>query len=136
MVSWSLRGQSADFATRRRARPAIAQRLADKWLKAPAVGNFSSIAHFTDMRALFDQAFANHGTLAKGQTTTLDGQKVVALRDTTKGGIVYIATTGQPYPVEVVKSGSESGSITFDEFNQPVSLRAPANAVSITSLGL
>lgn len=117
--------------------PTIAQKLAGKWLKAPAVGNFSSIAHLTNMRILFNQTFSSHGTLAKGDTTTVRGQKVVALRDTTNGGTLYVATTGQPYPVEITKEGGKSsGTVIFDEFNQPVSLSPPANAVSVTSLGL
>lgn len=116
--------------------PTIAQKLAGKWLKAPAAGSFSSFAKLTNMRILFGQAFSHHGTLTKGQTTTVNGVQVVALRDTSKGGTLYVATTGAPYPVEVVKGGADAGKLTFDQFNQPVSLTPPANAVSLTSLGL
>ncbi len=116
--------------------PTIAQKLAGKWLKTPASGSFSSLANLTNMRLLFGQAFGSHGTLAKGQTTTVNGQQVVALRDTTKGGTLYVATTGAPYPIEIVKAGSSSGQVRFDQFNQPVSLTPPANAVDLASLGL
>jgi hypothetical protein len=41
---------------------------------------------------------------------------------------------GEPYPVEVVKSGPQGGRIVFDRFNESVSLTAPANAIDISQL--
>lgn len=105
-----------------------------KWLKAPASGQFASIASLTSVQTLFNKLLANHGTLAKGPTTTVAGQKAVAVIDTTKGGTLYVATTGQPYPVQVSKKGSQGGRIVFDRYNQSVSLSAPANAIDISKL--
>lgn len=105
-----------------------------RWLKAPASGQFASIASLTDVRALFNKLLSNHGTLAKGPTTTVAGQKAVAVNDTTKGGTLYVATTGPPYPVEVSMQGSQGGRIVFDRYNQSVSLTAPANAIDISKL--
>jgi hypothetical protein len=116
--------------------PTIAQKLAGKWLKTPATGSFSSFGSLTNMATLFSKAFGSHGTLAKGPATTVNGQQVVAVRDTSKGGTLYVATTGSPYPIEIVKTGSSAGQVTFDQYNQPVSLAPPAGAVDLTSLGL
>jgi hypothetical protein len=113
---------------------AAAQLLSGKWLKAPATGQFATIALLTDVRKLFNQLLSSHGTLAKGNTTTVRGQKVVAVNDTSKGGTLYVATTGKPYPIEIVKNGSQGGKVDFDQFNQPVSLSAPANAIDISQL--
>ena len=113
---------------------AAAQLFEGKWLKAPASGSFASVALLTNVDKLFNQLLSSHGTLAKGATTTVDGQKVVAIKDTTKGGTLYVATTGKPYPVEIVKTGAQGGRVVFDHFNNSVSLTAPANAIDISQL--
>jgi hypothetical protein len=113
---------------------AAAQLLSGKWLKAPAGGQFASIAALTNLSELFTQLLSNHGKLAKGATTTIRGQKVIAVTDTTKGGTLYVATTGKPYPIEIVKAGSQAGRVDFDHFNQSVSLTPPANAIDISQL--
>jgi hypothetical protein len=115
--------------------PAAAQLFQGKWLKAPATsGSFASLASLTDLRQLVDTTLANHGTLVKGGTTTVDGQKVIGVTDTSKGGTLYISTTGQPYPIEVTKDGANGGKIVFDRWNKPVTIAAPANAIDITQL--
>lgn len=116
--------------------PRIAQLLSGKWFKTPASGNFASIGKLTNVRELFSQVLNNHGPLVKGSTTTVHGQKVVAVRDSSKGGTLFVATTGQPYPVEIQKVGASAGAVTFDEFNQPVTLSAPANSIDASKLGL
>jgi hypothetical protein len=110
------------------------QLLSGKWLKAPATGQLSSIASLTNVHTLFSQLLASHGKLVKGSTSTVNGQKVIAVKDTTNGGTLYVATTGKPYPVEIDKSGSNGGKITFDRFNQAVTLAAPANSIDISKL--
>jgi hypothetical protein len=116
---------------------AAAQLLQGKWLKAPSTdANFASLSQLTDLRQLVDQTLTSHGSLKKTATTTIDGQKVVGVTDTTKGGTLYIATTGKPYPVEIAKTGSSGGGgkITFDRWNSPVTLAAPANAIDVAQL--
>jgi hypothetical protein len=113
---------------------AAAQLFEGKWLKAPANGSFASVALLTNVHELFTQLLSSHGTLAKGATTTVDGQKVVAIKDTTKDATLYVATTGKPYPVEILKTGSGGGRVLFDRFNQAVSLTAPANAIDLSQL--
>ncbi len=114
---------------------AAAQLLEGKWLKATSTsGDFASIGQLTSLRQLVDQTLAEHGALTKGATTTVGGQKVIAVTDKSKGGTLYVATTGKPYPVEISKSGSGSGSITFGRWNEAVALAAPANAIDIAQL--
>jgi hypothetical protein len=111
-----------------------AQLLSGKWLKAPATGQLASLATLTNVQKLFNQLLSSHGKLAKGKTTTVQGQKVIAVNDTTNGGTLYVAATGNPYPIEISKTGTDGGRIVFDHFNQPVSLTPPANAVNIANL--
>lgn len=115
---------------------AAAQLLQGKWLKAPASNSdFASLSQLTDLRQLVDQTLETHGSsLTKGGSSTIAGQKVVGITDKTKGGTLYIATTGQPYPVQIVKTGSSGGKITFDRWNSSVTLTAPANAIDVAQL--
>jgi hypothetical protein len=115
---------------------AAAQLLQGKWLKAPTTSSeFASLASLTDLRQLVDTALANHGALTKGASTTVNGQKVVGVTDSSNGGtLYYIATTGQPYPIEVTKDGANGGKVVLDRWNESVSLAAPANAIDIAQL--
>lgn len=114
---------------------AAAQLLEGKWLKAPASdADFASLSQLTDLRQLVDQTLASHGALTKLGTSTIDGQKVVGVTDKAKGGTLYIAATGQPYPLEITKGGSGGGKITFDRWNKTVTLAAPANAIDVAQL--
>jgi hypothetical protein len=114
---------------------AAAQLLEGRWLKAPAdSGELASLSSLTDLSKLIDTALASHGTLAKGAKTTIDGQPAIALKDTSKGGTLYVATTGKPYPLEIAKGGSESGKVTFEAWNKPVTLSAPKDAIDISKL--
>jgi hypothetical protein len=120
---------------RRIAGPTAARLLQGKWLKAPEKsGNFASLASLTDLAKLIDTTLASHGALARDGTKTLGGQKVVAINDVSQGGTLYVAVTGAPYPIEVVKDGGSGGRIVFDRWNKPVTLTAPANAININQL--
>lgn len=114
---------------------AAAQLFQGKWLKASASSpDFASISSLTDLHKLVDTTLVSHGGLAKGDAATVNGQKVVGVKDTSQGGTLYVATTGTPYPIEVSKNGGSAGKIVFDRWNEPVALAAPANAVDIAQL--
>lgn len=114
---------------------AAAQLLDGKWLKASATtGEFASFDSLANMRQLIDTTLAAHGVLAKGATSTVNGQQAIAITDTNKSGTLYVATTGKPYPVAITKGGSENGKITFDKWNQPVTITAPSDSVDLSEL--
>lgn len=114
---------------------AAAQLLQGKWLKAPAnSSDFASLGQLTDLRQLIDTTLANHGKLTKGATKTVNGQKVVAVTDTSKGGTLYVAATGEPFPVEITKEGAGGGKINFDRWNKPVTLTPPPNSIDVAKL--
>jgi hypothetical protein len=112
--------------------------LVGKWLKAPGTGGqFAAFASLTDLKKLVDALLTtkNGTTLSKGSITTINGQQAIALTDPAKGGTAYIATTGPPYPLEITKtSNGNNGKIVFDQWNQPVSVSPPSNAIDITQL--
>ncbi|MGP0101802.1 MAG: hypothetical protein ACLPUT_09320 [Solirubrobacteraceae bacterium] len=125
---------SASFYSRF-AGPAAARRLQGKWLKGPAErGPLRSLASLTDLGELIDSTLAGHGTLTRGAATTIGGRAAVGVTDPARGGTLYVATTGAPYPLEIVKAGADGGRIVFDRWNKPVTLAAPANPINIKQL--
>jgi hypothetical protein len=114
---------------------AAAQLLQGRWLKAPAtIGSFASLASLTDLRRLVDMALAINGTPTLTGATTVGGQKAVGVTDAAKTGTLYVATTGTPYPIALTEDGASGGRITFERWNEPLQLAAPANALDITKL--
>jgi hypothetical protein len=114
---------------------AAAQLLQGKWLKASATSSdFASLGQLTNLHELLDQTLSDHGALSKGGTKTIKGQQVVGITGKAKDGTLYVAATGKPYPIQIAKSGSSSDSITFDHWDEPLTLSAPANAIDINAL--
>ncbi len=108
----------------------LVQLLHRKWLRAPATGKLGSLAELTDLQKLFSKFVSgtHHGALTKGGTSTVNGQRVVALKGT--DGTLYVATKGKPYIVEASKAGPQGGHLSFDRYDQPVSLSAPSHAIT------
>jgi hypothetical protein len=114
---------------------AAAQLFQGKWLKAPSTsGELAQLGALADLHELINKELSSHGTLAKGSTTTIGGQRAIAVRDITKGGTLYVAVTGKPFPIEITKSGAEAGVIRFEEWNKPVSIKAPSDAIDLAQL--
>jgi hypothetical protein len=109
--------------------------LQGKWLKGSADGEaMAPLASLTDLLKLLDSTLADHGTLSRGPDATVDGQKAVGLTDPAQGGTLYVAATGVPYPLEIVKPGAAGGRVVFDRWNRPVTLTPPAGAINIKQL--
>jgi hypothetical protein len=125
---------SADFY-RHIAGDAAAQLLQGKWLKAPTTtGEFAQLAQLTNLGKLLDSTLEAHGKLSKTGTSTVAGQPVVGITDSGRQGTLYVATTGTPYPLQIVKQGSEPGQVAFSHWNEPVTLTPPPNAININQL--
>jgi hypothetical protein len=108
------------------------------WLTGPVSGQLGQLATITDLSRELNRLLpASNAVLAKGPTTTLDGQHALELKATAKlfTGVLYIHTTGKPYPIELAKHGRETGRSTFSEWNKPITLNPPANTIKLTQLG-
>jgi hypothetical protein len=113
---------------------AAARVLRGRWLKAPATsGSFASLGSLTNLRKLVDSSLDSHGSLAKLATSTIAGQRAVGVKDLKRGGVLYVAATGTPYPVAITKAGG-GGKIVFSHWNGPVRLAAPRHAVDLGQL--
>lgn len=110
---------------------------ADKWLKGSATtGSLSSFSNFLDINSLFNALLTPQGSLKAGSTATINGQKALALIDSSSnGGTLYVAETGKALPVEIKKTGTGGGTIDFTEYNAAVNVTAPAGAIDISRLG-
>jgi len=109
--------------------------LAGRWVEVPAKGRFASLGKLTNLRVLLATVLSTSTALVKGGTTTVNGQSVVAVRDPSGDATIYVATTGRPYPVELVEPGAQGGHITFDQVNAPVSLVPPPNVLDVQTAG-
>lgn len=116
---------------------AVAQLLHGRWVKASVTEpRFASLAPLTSIGALFAQVSAHHGKLVNDGKKNYKSQQVVAIRDTSDNSKLYVAATGKPYPVAIVGGrNGQSGTITFDDWNNGVSLSAPKDAIDISQLG-
>jgi hypothetical protein len=116
---------------------AFAQLLHGKWLKASTKsGRFAQLAPLTNINVLFGDVASHHGKLANDGVKTYKGQKAVLIRDTSDNSKLYVAATGKPYPVALMSGkAGQSGTVTFDDWNKPVSLSAPSGAYDISKLG-
>jgi hypothetical protein len=106
----------------------------NSWIKTPANNSqFGGLAAFTDLRGEVGRLLSTAKPVTKGTATTTNGQKTVELKQAGQlyTGKIYIATTGKPYPVQITKTGRETGHTTLTDWNQPVSLSAPSSTISI-----
>jgi hypothetical protein len=122
--------------------PALYQRLGinptrvpqNSWIKTPANNSqFGGLAGFTDLRGEVGRLLTSANPVTKGATTTANGQKAIELKQTGQlyTGKIYIATTGKPYPVQITRTGRETGHTTLTNWNQPVTLSVPSSTISI-----
>jgi hypothetical protein len=115
--------------------PVAARALRGKWLKESAGGGaLSSLATLTNLSQLIDLALADHGKLTRASGRIIRGQRAVGVSDLAGGGTLYVAATGTPYPLEIVKRGNGAGRLVFDKWNQPVTLTVPPNPININQL--
>lgn len=115
----------------------VATLLHDKWLAGSATtGSLAALTSITDIAKLFNGALGSHGALTNEGETTYKGQRVVAIKDSAKGGTLYVAATGTPYPIAIVApNNGKQGEVAFDDWNKTVSISAPHGAVDTGSLG-
>ena len=118
---------------------AVGQLVGGKWFSVPldnsaTAQQFASFQAFTDKTALFDSLLQDAENATVKGPGDVSGQPVVLLDDS-KGGTLAVATTGEPYPLQVSGSGDgNSGTLNFTNWNAKVTVTAPAGAVDIGAL--
>jgi hypothetical protein len=105
----------------------MAKLMGDKWAKVPEdEKGFDEIFQVTRIETLLD----NSGTMTKGTPTEVNGVAAVPLTEEGgDGSALYVATTGEPYPVLIESADPADGRIAFSEFGAPFAeVAAPPEA--------
>lgn len=121
---------------------AAAELLGGKYLKAPVADKrVAQLASFTDKDEFGAEVLDPEGKVTKGQTKTIRGVPAIGLDESSgaDSGTLYVATTGEPVPLQVApKAGSsESGSLEFLDYGKSVDVEVPpaAQTIDVTKLG-
>lgn len=112
----------------------VAARIDGHWVEiSTTMPQLEQLVVVTDMRRLLRQTLTAARTPAKAGTRTVDGRKVVALTGFGANGTatLLVAASGPPHPVRLV---TDQGAVTFSDWNAVVSVRKPADVVSLASL--
>jgi hypothetical protein len=109
---------------------------AEVWLKGSATGQFAQLAPLVTLTTEAPLLIGGRSAVSKGPTTTVEGQPAITLKQAGKvyTGTLYVATTGQPYPLKLTKTGRETGQTTFTRWNKSITITTPANAIDISQL--
>lgn len=114
---------------------AAAELLRGRWLSASATtGDFASFTSLTDLAELFTALLGDHGALEKGEETTVGDAPAIGVTDKSDGGILYVATTGKAYPLQVTGGPDNPGTIVFESWDEPYELTAPESPIDISKL--
>jgi hypothetical protein len=126
----------AIFYTNTGADSATASLLDGKWLKTAATSkSFADLAQLTRLKDVLELTTKPDGKISKGNESTVDGAKVIELKDD-KGGSIFIATTGKPYPVALRgEDATSSGNVHFSDWGTTVRTKAPKGAVDLAKVG-
>jgi outer membrane murein-binding lipoprotein Lpp len=97
---------------------------------------FAELAAFTDLRTMMDNLLGIRGEIRKGETSTINGLPALALVDASDDGLLWVAAAGKPYPLRLhapkpSSARGTAGTVDFLEYDRPVELKAPANAVRL-----
>jgi hypothetical protein len=109
---------------------ASAKGAAGKWIGGQAsTSPLSAFVSFTD---LVSSILRPNGRIVAGRSKTINGVKTFALVNKAKkgGGTLYITTTGDPLPVQVVNPKTRE-TLTFSDWSAPLSVAAPPKAVTV-----
>ena len=113
---------------------ALASLLANRWLQTTtANSDFADIANLLDLSKL-TASLKPTGTLTKGSAATFSGRSAIPLTDTGNAGTLYVANEGTPYILGLKGSGSNSGTLTFGQYNSASIPSPPSGAVSLSQL--
>jgi len=115
----------------------IAKLLGGKYLSGPANDpKLKDLAAFGDLQSFADQLLKPEGKITKGEQKTIRGIATIGLVDnSSNGGTLYIATVGEPYPIQV--SSTKDGTLDFLEYGEPVEITAPPaeQTIDVSKLG-
>ena len=101
---------------------------AGRWLKYPSQA-------FEEFTIAQWASFSGNGPLEpKVQQATVNGRKVVVV-NWRNGSKLYVANTGPAYPLREEFNGNYPVQMVFSEYNVPLDIAAPSNAIDASTAG-
>lgn len=105
----------------------LAGELAGKWVASPADSPDAAFCDKKQFLASMDQDKTERRDMKRGETTEVNDEDALALEK--KQGdtriSMHVATEGEPYILKATTEGSESSSVTFDDYGEKVEVRMP-----------
>ncbi|MFD0367904.1 hypothetical protein [Streptomyces sp. NPDC059071] len=121
---------------------AVIKQLKGRWVKTDAKDpDARDMLDMCDLKKLMADFEQDSAGAVEGAETTVDGRKALVLTLDYKGGekdTFYVATEGKPYLLRIVTAGGdEPGTVSFSDFDKPVTAKAPAkkDVIDEKSLG-
>lgn len=111
---------------------AAAARLADRWVK---IGKTLAAQYESYLTiATFFSDLTSGDPVTKGAVTDVAGTKAVIVTDTKDQSLLYVSIVDKPLPLKATSPASDGGSVTFSEWNMPITdLVAPTQVIDITA---
>ena len=106
---------------------AAAQVIGDRWFFSSKGDVSKPFEQFVDP-AKFAEIFTAEGDVPKAGTKTVNGVPVIGLKDSE--AVLYVATTGEPYPIRLEPTGASATGgehLDFLDYNAPLKVVAPAH---------
>jgi hypothetical protein len=102
----------------------------NRWFYSPKGSLSGPFEEFVDVKK-FSSVFTSDGAkVPKGATTTVNGVPAIALTDS-DGGVLYVATTGKPYPLRLAPGDGSGQKLDFLDYDAPLVVSAPAAAINV-----
>ncbi|MGN9776944.1 hypothetical protein ACTMS0_14450 [Micromonospora sp. H33] len=111
----------------------MAQLIGDRWVKvARDDKNFGSLFKLAEAAGNLEP----DGKATKGEAKTIDASPVITLVDESDKSTLYVATTGEPYPLLTI-GPDNLGQLAFSEFGEPfpeIKKPAASDVIDFTKL--
>jgi hypothetical protein len=99
--------------------------IGDRWVKIPPqTPGFEAVTTLASFDRFIEKALTPGGDLTKTGIKTVRGLNVVGVVEKANNETLYIATEGEPYPVQA-QSDTGRGALDFLEWNKPVNVQPP-----------
>jgi hypothetical protein len=99
--------------------------LGDRWVKIPPqAAGFEKVTTLATFDRLIDQALSPEGALTKTGIQAVRGVSVIGVVEEANNETLYVATEGEPYPVQA-QSDIGRGALDFLDWNKPVAVQTP-----------
>jgi hypothetical protein len=107
--------------------PSVIAAVGSKYLRASTSGSVSGLAQLCNANSLAS-SFTSPRDIAKGGTSTINGQQALALKDPAKSSTLYVTDTSSPQVLRLTSTQSGSnGRIDFTGYGNSVTLTPPAS---------